>query len=1069
MAYGIASNSGSGFVASVVSAESYDPVYDTPIDLEPLFGLLPSWYRTYMEDKNIVLTIWSAFLQAMAAELLQLWQTDYAKSLRDVPVISQRKWIRFDLVEEVDFSTDPGLALLGQEGSFSYSSALDAVTGKWVSRAGLDRAYVSLRGEADQDTSLYWSFVFRVSTAEAKSAALVGYFHSGETQLANALYAAVVGDSVSSGQPRLALLHHSSTGDQTVAQSAYILGLDTDYRIECAYTARDGSFVGKLVEVLALKVGSATGSTSGSSTGAVYTETFSDEFFNFDTGGVVAGDSLLFNGLTYAIVSVDGSSLIVTPATLPADAFDLSYEIRGEIEQASVSLDLPGDASDPTFVVDQFGTSSTDIRTLSSVLISPPGAANRKTLVGRTWAWAYTDPTVAETILALPRLQDTITNPQTTLVEGTDYTIAVGSNGGSTIKLQEPLPTVAWAEYVGYDERYIQNNFGSLVELEAVSSDAYKAQVRGLFYAYYQGPTLSAIRIGVHILIGLPIAEEAGVVEAVDTGFSGTLGQIRVSGTDYLYPLVVGTDLVVGQEVSLFEPLSNGVEIVDYLTDPHWWVHLPAFNEIEKYHSYAIFLDIDAFDLSALQFAAAFVRKVDPTWKSPYFFVFKRLEDEVEIDDDLTFGLALNLWDPPGDGIEVLYDSHDFGDIGVPDWIYDQGTVQWGETSGSMRATATLLAGTAALTNGSATFTGTGTSWLGAIGGPGAVAGKHVALAKYTTGTEGATTAGSNLLLDASSGAFADVQPGDGIEVTGEGVFEVQSKDSNNQLTLDGPMSTSAVSVDWAVTGQLLTWATLASVASNTSLAATTVFPGATGTYFVALLDNDYLNVFYDQFAEAVPDEEVVFQAQLSVGYGETLLTGRLTFTSGSTTVTGVGTNFLGQIGGPGAVTDKYVSLPDGSWVQVASVTDATTLVLSVSAHGSFSSVSSFLADQVLTGTLSFTNGSPTVTASVSQTGIVVANDYLQLVPVQNTADPFGSTPVVQVLSINGPGTTITLTANYSGLTAPAKKGIRRGPGSLLPKAQDLPATRTTVTGLSFTAFRNAAGATISSTLAEPM
>jgi hypothetical protein len=67
-------------------------------------------------------------------------------------------------------------------------------------------------------------------------------------------------------------------------------------------------------------------------------------------------------------------------------------------------------------------------------------------------------------------------------------------------------------------------------------------------------------------------------------------------------------------------------------------------------------------------------------------------------------------------------------------------------------------------------------------------------------------------------------------------------------------------------------------------------------------------------------------------------------------------------------------------------------------------------ASTSLTGTFTVNNSSPTVTAGTSQTGIVSAGSQIT----------FGTQPhvVYSVLSISGPGTTITLTANYTGTSS---------------------------------------------------
>ncbi|HSG27984.1 MAG TPA: hypothetical protein VLA34_05845, partial [Candidatus Krumholzibacterium sp.] len=100
---------GGFFVASVVSDEVYDPVFDTPMDASFLWNILPSFYRDLMEDREMFDVLWSGMMQNAGADLLNLWQIDYAKSLNTVPRLGQRKWVEFDLYRELDFIEDPAL------------------------------------------------------------------------------------------------------------------------------------------------------------------------------------------------------------------------------------------------------------------------------------------------------------------------------------------------------------------------------------------------------------------------------------------------------------------------------------------------------------------------------------------------------------------------------------------------------------------------------------------------------------------------------------------------------------------------------------------------------------------------------------------------------------------------------------------------------------------------------------------------------------------------------------------------------------------------------------------------
>jgi len=1069
MAFTFGTALGSSFVASVVSEEVYDPVYDTEVDGNFIYELLPSFYRNLMEDKEIPRKLWEGLIQDSAAELLNLWQIDYSKSLRDVPVISQRKWIRYDFVKELDFVSDPSLTLVGALNSFEYNATAHSLASVWTSRGGQDRATVALLSDADEGSSLSWSIVVNLSRVEFKGSALFGYFNSANTQLANALVCGVIGDTSGSETldvPRALLAHYDAVGNATVSVGALVLNMDTNYRFVTTYTARTGALVLTVTELFAVEISSATGETGTGVGGEVYTSTLTDSSINFDTAGITTADTLVVGTENFRIISVDGFTLTVSPTGLPVDVENLPYEIRGDIERLSLSIDLPGDASDPTFVIDAFGTANMDTRKIPPVLFVPPGAANRQRIVGTTTTWEYLDPTTTEIILSVPQLQNHPEEETFTVYEGTDYTVVSTLESGSKFKFQEPPPEILWAEYAGYDEGTLRNNFGANVGLVEKASDAYKSKIRGLYYAYFQGPTLDAIRIGVHLLIGLPIAERAGVVESINLSYSGVLGQIRVAGVDYLFPLDVGTSLVVGESVSQFQPLCDGVEVIDYITDPLWWESILSFNEIQKYHTFSVRLNLDAFALATLVFAANFVKIIKPTWKRVFYIVFKNLEDSIDIEDSLALTVTLHLYDVPCTHVIVVYDDNIY-EGEEADWRYSQGVSNWDSTSAAMRATATEIPGFALVTAGSATVTGTGTTFTADVGGPGAVTDKYVAIARRVDGVAGETIAGSNIFTDATVGAFASAEAGGRIEITGEGTVEIQSVDSDNQLTLDAPMAATNVGVSWVAVGKLVTWSNVASVTNDTELLFDNInFPGPTGNYILAVLDNAYKDVFYDQFLEGCPDELLSFEATLSAGYGETILTGRLTFTATSPSVSGTGTQFLSEIGGPGVVTDKYLVTPEGVWHEVIQVVSDSSLVLASPAPNSFSEITSFLASDVLGGTCTVTLGSANVPTTVSQVGVLNPGDWIQVVPTQNTAVPIAGNPVVRVQSVAAGA--ITLDANYVGVTATPVKMILRGTSAVLPLSLDLPDSQTTVVTQDFTGWFGTPISVLSSTVVEP-
>lgn len=668
MAFLVGTATGGLFLKSSLSTQeaSYSPVFDTDLPLTAMWNLLPDFYRL-MDDREVIEAFWQGTAQVVAADLLNLWQVDYAKSHRDVPVQTQRKWICFDLLHTTDFLTDPSLTRGGLPDRFVYEDT--ALSCTWVNRGGIDRSTLSLGGVVREDASLRWSFTLSLTSVQSGGVALAGYLNStSKNALRGALLAGVV---VEDGLAYPLVMHVDDLGLQTFVRAGVALSLSTAYRFSGSYSAHTGIVSLDVIEVTAVKLSGTTGATPEDDDDDTYTGEFSDDSNDFEALGIVAGDILALEGVDHTISSVVGHLLTFDVANLPADANTLSYEIRGEDTVLSLSLNIPDESSTPSFSVDSFGVCSLDMR-LSPPALGTQAVLGRKKVMGVVTGWSYLDPVDENSLLHAPRLQDAIKSPTEYLYEGTDYTISE-----STIKFKEPPSKTYWAEYATYDEQSIQNNFGSNVGLLAPSSDAYKAKVRGLHYAYYRGPTITALKMGVHILIGLPIAEAAGTVDSINPDYSGVYGQLVVDGKGYLYPTVVGTPLTVGDEVSMFQPLANGVEVQDYINSPRWWEALSdpdlpgTVLEVRKYHSFAITLNMDAFDIATLAQAAEFVDTAKPTWKDSLFIVYKALSDDVDVQDDLEMTVILGVWDTLTVGVLVRYDSADYeGD--AADWRYDQ-------------------------------------------------------------------------------------------------------------------------------------------------------------------------------------------------------------------------------------------------------------------------------------------------------------------------------------------------------------------------------------------------------------
>jgi hypothetical protein len=284
---------------------------------------------------------------------------------------------------------------------------------------------------------------------------------------------------------------------------------------------------------------------------------------------------------------------------------------------------------------------------------------------------------VDKSIVSIPRLQEIIVDPPHVLTLHQDYimtpstwvphpAIYFASTPWWTQPWEDPFnelgnypPDRLWAEVTYVDNNpTIEANFGSLVEVSPTDLSPspgtnnldYLSVVRGLWYAYFRGPSLQSVRIGTQILLGLPFAEEDGVVQSIDLTFGVGTGRMLLQDVkdstivrSYVFDLIpnvpvidsvainvkTGLPIAVGDTVGQFEPLSNGVEVIDYVKTPLWAKAFGStFPEIRKFFSFMVQANVDTIAQENISFALNFLRKIKPHYTRLLFNLLKNMEPE---------------------------------------------------------------------------------------------------------------------------------------------------------------------------------------------------------------------------------------------------------------------------------------------------------------------------------------------------------------------------------------------------------------------------------------------------------
>lgn len=485
--------------------------------------------------------------------------------------------------------------------------------------------------------------------------------------------------------------------------------------------------------------------------------------------GVSTGDIVVFNisrkdvGLSSEIqaqvVGVDGDRIgfefTLGALTSGGDTIDL-----GQYETAVRELGLVGASAEDSEV-------ESKARTLLAFmpaginLSSRPFTSYRITIRAKKII-LNNNVRIHSRIVSMPALQEALHEADVVLRENQDYIIGDGEIQFQTglFTLSDPSPELLWAECSMVDNTpAIENNFGRMVGIlegdltSTLTRVSYLASVKGLWYAITSGPSVENIRLGMQVLMGLPFAEERGVIldvtdqfflertqatgrrEKIGEGTSGTTdsfsvtltvkdgwaivpdtvtlwnggtaaessgnrvadedgqggftavgsnqltgsidydtsalvvteqnqvwgageevyveydvapwtGRMMVKDLDeadeetgrrriYYYPTPVGlednprTGEVFQKDdyIEQWDIVSKGIEVVDYVKDPTWWLKSFSGLEILKFFVFKVLVDSEVFDPEMVSFSLDFLKKVKPAYTRAIAAAVMDLED----------------------------------------------------------------------------------------------------------------------------------------------------------------------------------------------------------------------------------------------------------------------------------------------------------------------------------------------------------------------------------------------------------------------------------------------------------
>lgn len=620
-------------------------------DVSFIWNYLSDFWRL-VDNREQVTTFWQGAAQIMATELLTLWQHDYGKSLRDIPRAFQRRWLHYDTIVKEQYPTQSTVEVLyisvqsqpvGVTTNWSGQTILVSFLAEeheiWLQDNGLSPMELAMQlqnklQQLNEDFAVTWRQNNTDPTDHRLFVAAPFFFSfvSGTCTLftypSNNTDISGTGTAVGVSTFRL---DRSLVGTPVKDGDMLTVG-DRAYRIRGIATHPSDPY-----SHMRLTIYGDIESTTQIWTIGRYVRS---SFIDFENAMVSPGDIAFFlvsrkdstetvtipASVTGALTYGGKSYLTVAPGTI-ATFLDLNYDVH--LDAIFRRKRIPVDAL----------------------------------------------------LLEVPTLQEQIHNKDDTAVlrQNVDFFLEtyrgrkcirfVSEDNGPDIWEGNLPPQRLWAEVTYIDNNpTIEANFGVAVEFtienrEALPSNVdYLSAVRGLWFTHFNGPTLRNLRIGTQILVGLPFAEEAGTIVEIRNDFSPTQGRILVRDNgihgivrSYTYPNSLGLEInpvtskayTEGDSVEQFAPMVSGVDIIDYIKDPKWFVpyiQQGAFTEVEKLFRFLVRVQSPAFSLSTVLFVQNFIKRVKPTYTFPMFVVSQAAKDAtVDVSDQIDYGVMLNL------------------------------------------------------------------------------------------------------------------------------------------------------------------------------------------------------------------------------------------------------------------------------------------------------------------------------------------------------------------------------------------------------------------------------------------
>jgi hypothetical protein len=683
-------------------------------------------FWSLVEDREVITTIWSSVIQTIGSDLITLWSNDNNKSLATIQNSFQRRWQPFEtstsllsvsdqriIVGKTDSGSLGSTGALGKEPGVGNTKVFYVPRGDYrgvtetdftrlAGNYGAKGRVISINGEGYT--------IQRVSNEND----LIAGGTSLETVLGTNRVKSLSSTFVTSGvQPGQQLLLKNSpyAGPYLVETVVSETELEVKYLndLPVSFPTFVQNVIFQVVYPYTVAVVDEVAIPDGQ-VGVLWRipHLLHTPSVNLEAAGVRKGDVLILEVTRGDL----GLSTELRAQVVCVDRNRLGFEISlGDLQydaEEAMDRELLKVMIQELKIVPPDATQSEINGAVEAFIAFMPAAINLATRPFTTYRFTFKAKRIIHnsvvpfdpSLISVPVLQEQVKDPPVILRENMDYTVDVGSINFITglFTPADPAPDRLWGECAIFDNSgVIEKNFGRLVgllkdDLTATQTRApYLSAVRGLFFAYTNGPTVANIRLGLQILLGLPFTEERGIVldaqDSFTTDTSGnSLGRLLVEDIDdknqrtgfrrfYFYPTVVGLEVnpttqslyKTGDIVERFVPLSKGVDVTDYVKDPLWWKRALVGLEILKYFTFKVVVDSEVFNSHDVTFALNFVRAIKPAYTQVITAALLSFGEDIAVEDTVGGAITLRFYDDTW-GLEACNKVNDDNQLGFTLW-----------------------------------------------------------------------------------------------------------------------------------------------------------------------------------------------------------------------------------------------------------------------------------------------------------------------------------------------------------------------------------------------------------------